>query len=95
MARAAVQYAAETGRLKKPKGCEKCGKRGAVIPHHNNGYTGKHSLEVQWLCLDCHKAAEIRSLSECSEKEITAYLVEDGYLNSVAEGIARRMKHGS
>ena len=64
-ARAAVRQALKEGVLARPSGCEACG---GVTPHetnpsgleahHHKGYMKEHHLDVQWLCIPCHRKAD-------------------------------------
>lgn len=51
-ARQAVQTAIKSGRMVKPKTCERCSKGRRPIQAHHSDYTKR--LEVQWLCRKCH-----------------------------------------
>ena len=43
------------GKIEKPDSCESCGKTDCrICGHHYKGYDDKHSLDVQWLCDECH-----------------------------------------
>jgi hypothetical protein len=50
----AVEAALKRGKLRKPKACEDCGKRGRVEGHHHKGYAPEYWLDVLWLCAPCH-----------------------------------------
>lgn len=57
----AVKYALRVGKLVRPVVCSSCGlpprpRRDGLSglhAHHHHGYENK--LDVQWLCIDCHK----------------------------------------
>lgn len=52
-AHSAVEYAVKTGKLARPNYCEACRKVGPVHGHHED-YS--KPLEVEWLCVACHRA---------------------------------------
>lgn len=60
-ARNAVQRAIKRGHLIRPTSCQYCGKIARLHGHHHNGYTGKHKLDVVWLCQPCHKTEHRKS----------------------------------
>ena len=57
-ARYHVANALRDRRLKRAERCEKCGAGGRVHAHHHKGYAPENVLNVLWLCLTCHKAAD-------------------------------------
>lgn len=65
-ARTAVGNAVRDGRLLKPKFCERCGKGGRLIGHHNS-YSPDKWLVVEWVCSPCHSLIH----KELAEKGIT------------------------
>ena len=56
-AREAVRYAVKVGRLERPEHCSECGTFTFVEAHHHNGYLND-VLDVEWLCKECHQAAD-------------------------------------
>lgn len=40
-----------SGRLKRPKTCSWCNKKGRIVAHHNDY---KFPLDIQWFCQPCH-----------------------------------------
>lgn len=46
-----VRNAVKSGKLKKPKSCQKCGATGIIHGHHTDY---DKPLEVVWLCNTCH-----------------------------------------
>lgn len=50
-ARLKVYYQIKTGKIIKPKVCEKCGKNKKLFGHHTD-YS--KPLSVLWVCLKCH-----------------------------------------
>lgn len=63
-ARAAVNFGIKFGFIKKPEQCQSGGKygvkcSGTLEAHHHKGYDRENWLEVEWLCVACHKAADI------------------------------------
>jgi hypothetical protein len=58
LARAAVYAAVRTGKLRKPRQCQACGRTRSVQAHHHHGYDDAHRLDVAWMCVECHRAAE-------------------------------------
>lgn len=59
-ARTAVANALARGALEKPEECSACGAVGPVQGHHADY---KEKLEVEWLCLQCHRAKEGRTIA--------------------------------
>jgi len=57
-ARYMVVNAVRSGRLIKPDACEKCLRVRKVQSHHHLGYSLEHALDVQWLCIRCHREAD-------------------------------------
>lgn len=62
-ARAAINFGIKYGFLTRPDTCQSNGKYGAkcsgiIEAHHHNGYDRKHWLDVEWLCVACHRAAD-------------------------------------
>jgi len=55
-ARVAVYYAIKSGKLQRQP-CAVCGHTPAQA-HHHNGYEVQHALDVIWLCVPHHRAAE-------------------------------------
>lgn len=55
-----VAAALKYGELTRPDGCEKCGKPGTVVAHHEDY---RRPLAVRWLCDVCHgkRHVEIRN----------------------------------
>jgi len=51
--RSAVSHAIRDGKLVRPETCSKCGSPGFIEAHHED-YT--KSLDVNWLCKECHIA---------------------------------------
>lgn len=51
-ARQAVQRALKSGRVVKPKACERCQKGRRPLQAHHSDYARR--LDVQWLCRKCH-----------------------------------------
>lgn len=65
-ARKAVGRAIAAGRLV-PGPCSSCGLevlkvngRQRIQAHHHKGYEAAHALDVTWLCLPCHREADVR-----------------------------------
>lgn len=56
-ARQQVFTAIRTGKLERPTTCQACGGLGAVEAHHDD-YS--KPLEVEWLCVPCHKQTHVR-----------------------------------
>ncbi len=52
-ARSAVKHAVATGKLIKPKVCERCPGVHLIQSHHWS-YEKEHWLDVEWLCSVCH-----------------------------------------
>lgn len=50
-ARNAVTYALTSGKLARPKKCEKCEGENNIQAHHPDY---QRPLDVEWLCFDCH-----------------------------------------
>jgi hypothetical protein len=59
----AVNAAVRLGKLKKPKKCQVCGKKGKVVGHHKS-YRKKDWLKVVWLCEVCHRRVHSRYAKE-------------------------------
>lgn len=51
-ARAKIHRLIKVGTLIRPSICEKCGKEGYIIAHHDDY---NKPLEVRWLCASCHQ----------------------------------------
>jgi len=56
VARYYLANALRDGKINKPDRCEKCGRESSIQGHHYNGYDLAHSLDVLWLCPECHVA---------------------------------------
>jgi len=54
-ARSLLNMAVKSGKIIKPKKCEKCNKRKKVFGHHPDY---KKPLDVIWCCMDCHREIE-------------------------------------
>ena len=50
----AVNNAIRDGKLIRPSHCEDCGKKKFVQGHHWS-YKEEHWLDVEWLCMKCHR----------------------------------------
>ncbi len=61
-----LNHALQTGKIKRPRACQKCRQRGEVQAHHHD-YT--KPLDVHWLCRPCHGLEH-----RMSEKEARAIL---------------------
>lgn len=57
-ARYHVSNAIRDGRLLKASACQLCNTACEVEAHHHKGYARQNWLNVQWLCLTCHKAED-------------------------------------
>ncbi len=55
IARDKVSQAIKSGYLIRPDTCSQCGHSGEIEAHHYLGYYKEHWLDVQWLCLTCHR----------------------------------------
>lgn len=54
-----VRFEIKMGRLVRPDGCGRCGRRDLKIEaHHFRGY--ECPLDIQWLCKSCHRREEVR-----------------------------------
>lgn len=51
-ARAALNNALASGKIKKPKECSKCSASNVIIHGHHSDY--KRPLDVIWVCPECH-----------------------------------------
>lgn len=51
----AIRHEIEAGRMERPEKCA-CG-AGPVQAHHHMGYDQEHWLDVEWLCVPCHRNA--------------------------------------
>lgn len=63
-AHSAVQRALSRGEIAKPDHCEVCNRleqevAGGFEAHHYLGYAREHYLDIQWLCIPCHREAEL------------------------------------
>ena len=57
-ARNTVNRAIRRGYLVRPGSCAACGDGGPIEAHHWRGYDKEFHLDVQWLCVPCHKKAD-------------------------------------
>jgi len=57
-ARDAVYRALKDGRLVKPERCERCGEIKHNLQGHHKSYEKDRWLEVEWLCIKCHRIAD-------------------------------------
>jgi len=55
-AQVAVRLAIQARKLVRRPSCESCGLARPLEAHHHLGYAPEHHLDVQWLCVSCHKA---------------------------------------
>lgn len=59
----AMNEAVRRGVLVRPEACSKCGNcpapakdgRSSIEGHHHRGYAPEHWLDVEWLCVSCHR----------------------------------------
>ena len=67
-ARNALAYAIRKGRIHRPNKCPECNKE-CVLEGHHSDYN--KSLEVDWLCRQCHKSIKHSKLGmrEVTEEE--------------------------
>lgn len=54
----ALHKAIRLGEIVRPDRCEECKRKVVVQGHHHLGYDPPHDLDVQWLCISCHRRAE-------------------------------------
>ena len=47
------------GLLVRPAHCSKCGKECKPQAHHHRGYSKEYVLDIVWLCVPCHSAADL------------------------------------
>jgi hypothetical protein len=59
-----MNRALQSGELIKPDPCDRCGKNAKRIEGHHNIYC--RPLEVEWLCLRCHRAEHKRLRKEAT-----------------------------
>jgi len=59
-ARYTVSNALRDGRITRPDTCRECGVVGNVEAHHHEGYDRENWLNVEWLCVPCHKKADAK-----------------------------------
>lgn len=50
----AVRKAIDAGRIVRSENCERCGASGRIEGHHWS-YADEHVLDVEWLCVSCHR----------------------------------------
>lgn len=68
LAHVKLAYALKAGLLSRPEVCERCEKRPlpdkngctSIHGHHHRGY--EYPLDVQWLCVKCHRAVHVQPL---------------------------------
>jgi len=53
-----VRYALQSGKIKKPDRCSKCGMTVNVEAHHHDGY--EIALNIIWLCRKCHQNEHVK-----------------------------------
>jgi hypothetical protein len=51
--------AISAGVIIKPDTCSVCGNTGRIEGHHWRGYSEENVLDVQWLCVPCHKKIDM------------------------------------
>ncbi len=79
-ARGAVAAALDRGRLSRPDVCSACGSDGRLQAHHYLGYEREHYLDIEWLCLDCHKgrhATDLRIISSSPVKRRVIWMTDE------------------
>ena len=59
-----MNQAPKSGELIKPDHCDRCGKKAKRIEGHHGNYS--RPLEVDWLCLRCHRAEHKRLRKEAT-----------------------------
>lgn len=82
----AVRRALRKGALVRPDTCERCGRRPGVNKrgrslieaHHHKGYSTEYKLSVVFLCVVCHKRADL--LARYPPSKFAAGLIERLYL---------------
>ena len=55
-ARVELRKAWLRGDIKRPSACKQCERKCIPEGHHYLGYRKEHWLDVQWLCIRCHRA---------------------------------------
>lgn len=89
-ARSAVDHALKTGKIVKPESCQSNGRYGVVCEgrleaHHHHGYWPRAAwIDVEWLCVACHKSAD-----EKLDKSFSIVFRDPG--NPVYAAIAKRV----
>jgi RecJ-like exonuclease len=67
----AVETAVRNGTLYKRNSCQQCRMIGKVEAHHHKGYAPEHWLDVEWLCVMCHRKADAEVvLQNLTENEV-------------------------
>jgi len=54
-ARSKVNSVIRSKKIIKPTQCQLCGNSTSLTAHHYLGYEKEHWLDIQWLCISCHK----------------------------------------
>lgn len=89
-ARSAINHALKTGKITKPAACQSGGKYGVACggrleAHHHRGYWPRAAwTDVEWLCVSCHKAADMQE-----DKRFRIVVRDDS--NPIYAGIAKRV----
>ncbi len=60
IARCRISNAVASGKVIKPAQCVLCNSEGRLESHHYLGYSPEHWYDVQWLCVRCHKKADLK-----------------------------------
>lgn len=77
-ARQMVGLALKSGILTRPKRCERCKRKCKPDGHHYLGYEGKHWLDVEWLCHDCHSLADLERRVDSGSEDLERLIERQG-----------------
>jgi len=97
-AKNAVNNAVTAGTIKRPEKCQKCKAKGSVEAHHHKGYDEENMLDIQWLCMSCHKEADKKLRSKKKKDTVQRFDIlelDAMFLPGVDENLEKRFMETS